>query len=81
MSEKGNHHKINYIEFHTNDIERSKKFYSTVFGWKFKDWGAEYIDCRAEDSFRKPIQLLGPRDISTLCPLRALRARIQGQCH
>ena len=50
MSQPASHHKINYIEFHTNDIERSKKFYSTVFGWKFKDWGPDYIDCNATDS-------------------------------
>jgi hypothetical protein len=28
MSNAGNHHKINYIEFHSTDIERTKKFYA-----------------------------------------------------
>jgi predicted enzyme related to lactoylglutathione lyase len=50
MSNPAQHHKINYIEFYTNDIERTKKFYSTVFGWSFTDWGPEYIDCTAADS-------------------------------
>jgi predicted enzyme related to lactoylglutathione lyase len=50
MSNPAQHHKINYIEFYTSDIERTKQFYSSVFGWSFKDWGPEYIDCRAEDS-------------------------------
>jgi hypothetical protein len=37
------HHKISYIEFASTDIERTKKFYSTVFGWSFQDWGPDYI--------------------------------------
>jgi predicted enzyme related to lactoylglutathione lyase len=43
MSNPGNHHKINYIEFASTDIERTKKFYATVFGWSFQDWGPDYI--------------------------------------
>jgi uncharacterized protein len=50
MSDSGNHHKINYIEFASSDIERAKQFYGTVFGWSFKDWGPAYIDCGATDS-------------------------------
>jgi hypothetical protein len=50
MSNAGQHHKISYIEFASTDIERTKQFYGTVFGWKFKDWGAEYIDCAPADS-------------------------------
>ena len=43
MSNAGNHHKINYIEFPSTDIERTKRFYATVFGWTFEDWGPEYV--------------------------------------
>ena len=43
MSNPGQHHKINYVEFTTTDIERTKRFYTTVFGWNFKDWGPDYI--------------------------------------
>jgi predicted enzyme related to lactoylglutathione lyase len=50
MSNSALHHKINYIEFHTNNIEGTKKFYSKVFGWSFKDWGPDYIDCNAESA-------------------------------
>jgi uncharacterized protein len=48
MSQAGNHHKINYIEFSTTDVERTKKFYSTAFGWTFQDWGPEYISFSPE---------------------------------
>jgi len=43
MSKPENHHKINYIEFTTDDIEKTRAFYGTVFGWTFQDWGPEYI--------------------------------------
>jgi predicted enzyme related to lactoylglutathione lyase len=43
MSNAGNHHKINYIEFHSTDIAQTKRFYSTVFGWSFVDYGPDYV--------------------------------------
>ena len=43
MSNPGMHHKISYIEFSTTEIERTKRFYTAVFGWSFQDWGPDYI--------------------------------------
>ena len=43
MSHPAHHHKIGYIEFTTNNIEQTKRFYSSVFGWSFQDWGPDYI--------------------------------------
>ena len=43
MSNRANHHKINYLEFPSTDLERTKKFYGAVFGWTFEDWGPEYV--------------------------------------
>ncbi len=34
--------KINYVEFPTRDIEATKAFFSTVFGWRFEDYGPDY---------------------------------------
>jgi predicted enzyme related to lactoylglutathione lyase len=48
MSKPSVHHRINYIEFTSTDIARTKQFYSTVFGWTFKDWGPDYIDSTPE---------------------------------
>jgi uncharacterized protein len=50
MSNPAQHHKIAYIEFTTTDIGRTKQFYSTVFGWSFKDWGPDYIDANADNA-------------------------------
>ncbi|STQ91428.1 VOC family protein [Iodobacter fluviatilis] len=36
------HHKINYIEMPSKDLNKSKAFFSTVFGWAFTDYGPEY---------------------------------------
>lgn len=48
MSQTGNHHAINYIEFASTDIEATKRFYSTVFGWSFVDYGPEYASFDAK---------------------------------
>ena len=34
--------RINYIEFKARDLEQTKAFYSTLFGWKFTDYGSTY---------------------------------------
>ena len=36
------HEKINYVEFPAKDIEATKTFFNTVFGWSFVDYGPEY---------------------------------------
>ncbi len=36
------HEKINYVEFPAKDIEATKRFFTTVFGWSFEDYGPEY---------------------------------------
>lgn len=43
MGNTAQHHAINYVEFSTTDITRTKAFYSTAFGWSFQDYGPEYI--------------------------------------
>jgi uncharacterized protein len=47
MSQAGNHHKINYIEFSASDVARAKQFYATVFGWEFQDYGPDYASFAA----------------------------------
>src|ERR1700733_2393131 len=47
MSAKQNHRHINYIELAATDIEAAKKFYSSVFGWTFTDYGPDYASFSA----------------------------------
>ncbi len=35
--------RIDYIEFPATDIPASKAFYSAAFGWRFTDYGPDYI--------------------------------------
>ncbi len=36
------HEKIDYLELPARDLEASKGFFSTVFGWSFIDYGPDY---------------------------------------
>lgn len=48
MSNAANHHhRINYIEFASTDIEKTKAFYAKVFGWSFVDYGPDYVSFTA----------------------------------
>lgn len=47
---------IDYIEFSAPDLAAIKKFYGTVFDWKFQDWGDEYMafsDGRVDGGFAR----------------------------
>ena len=35
--------KIDYIETPTKDIQKTKAFFEQLFGWKFQDFGPDYI--------------------------------------
>jgi predicted enzyme related to lactoylglutathione lyase len=37
------HHQIDYVEFPVTDIPATKAFYAGAFGWKFTDYGPEYV--------------------------------------
>ena len=39
--------KIDYVEIPSNDLSGSKAFFTSLFGWKFTDYGDEY--CSFED--------------------------------
>jgi predicted enzyme related to lactoylglutathione lyase len=33
---------VSYLEIPSNDVAASKRFYGSLFGWTFEDWGPEY---------------------------------------
>ncbi|MBN8230584.1 VOC family protein [Corallococcus macrosporus] len=50
------HHRIDYIELPVKDIAEAKRFYGTVFGWRFEDYGPDYtafMDGRLNGGFDK----------------------------
>lgn len=36
------HEKINYIEYPAKNIDATKRFFETAFGWAFVDYGPDY---------------------------------------
>lgn len=36
------HEKINYVELPSKDLETTKAFFESVFGWSFVDYGPDY---------------------------------------
>lgn len=50
-----NDRRIDYVEFGSTDLARTKAFYQSAFGWKFTDYGPEYSsfeDGRLAGGFR-----------------------------
>lgn len=50
------HNQIDYVEFPAIDIAATKNFYTSVFGWKFTDYGPDYVsfeDGRLGGGFEK----------------------------
>ncbi len=48
--------RIDYIEFPATDLEATKRFYGGAFGWRFTDWGPDYVsfeDGRLTGGFRR----------------------------
>ncbi len=37
------HNKINYVEYPARDLDATKLFFHTAFGWSFDDYGPDYI--------------------------------------
>ena len=42
MSQSEHDRRVDYIEFPATDLEQTKAFYRSVFGWKFTDFGPTY---------------------------------------
>jgi hypothetical protein len=60
MSQASHNNQIDYIEFPAVDIPKIKEFYSSVFGWKFEDYGPDYTsfaDGRIAGGFTKDAPL------------------------
>lgn len=42
MPQQEHNYQMDYVEFPASDIEATKQFYSSVFGWSFTDYGPNY---------------------------------------
>ncbi len=53
MSKPEHDRTIDYIEFGATDIEATKRFYAACFGWKFTDYGPDYVAVRRRAADRR----------------------------
>ena len=82
MSDRGNDNRIDNIEFNVLDIARCKRFYGSVFGWTFVDFGpayTEFTDGRLKGGFTtgEPVRPGGPLVILYADDLDQAAARIR----
>ncbi|MFV2074360.1 MAG: VOC family protein [Thermoanaerobaculales bacterium] len=82
MSQAENDKRIDYIEFAATDIEKTKAFYSSVFGWKFQDWGPDYAsfeDGRLKGGLRREdsVESGGPLVVVYAVDLEELESEIR----
>ncbi len=69
MKETG---KINYVEMPSRDIEATKAFFTSAFGWSFVDYGTEYVAIKnagLDGGFYKSDQISSPASGSVLVVL------------
>jgi uncharacterized protein len=82
MSNREHDRRIDYIEFPAADIEAAKRFYASVFGWEFKDYGPDYSsfrDGRLSGGFTRSTESRhgGPLVVIYAADLEAIEAKVQ----
>ena len=72
------------LEIPTVSVSEAKKFYGSIFGWKFEDYGPEYVsfmDGRLSGGFNQEIKVVknaGPLIIIYSTDLKDTRKKILG---
>lgn len=81
MSQAEQDRRIDYIEFASTDIGKTKTFYSELFGWVFTDYGPEYTsftDGRMNGGFyaTKEVSKGGPLVVLYAADLETMQTRV-----
>lgn len=76
--------RIDYVELPSADLDRSRRFYGEAFGWRFTDYGPDYLafdDGRLEGGFARSDRVAatrgGPLVILYAADLDAMAASIE----
>lgn len=82
MSQTNRDRRIDYVEFSTSNMEETKRFYSSVFGWKFTDYGPDYAsfsDGRLAGGFTvaSEIKAGGPLVVVYVADLEGLVSQVE----
>jgi len=84
MSQEEQDRRIDYIEFAVVDLQQAKRFYATVFGWSFTDYGSDYTsfaDGRLSGGFSRAetLQPGGPLVVVYALDLEQVEAAVVAQ--
>ena len=80
MSSNDRH--IDYVELPAGDVAASKRFYASVFGWTYQDWGDDYADTKSS-GVSSGLTAVGPQAPKTplvvifVTDLAAAKSRVQ----
>ena len=82
MAQEEHDKRVDYLEFKMTDLGAAKAFYSSVFGWKFQDWGPDYAsfeDGRLTGGFHlsEEVSRGGPLVIIYAVDLEAVEASVR----
>jgi predicted enzyme related to lactoylglutathione lyase len=82
MSSAEHDRRIDYIEFPATSIPEAKRFYSSVFGWTFEDYGPDYAsfaDGRLSGGFQTAArgQSGGPLVVIYAVDLEAMERKVR----
>jgi uncharacterized protein len=82
MSNAEHDRRIDYVEFSVQSVPEAKRFYGTVFGWSFEDYGPDYAsfaDGRLSGGFQTAAQVRGggPLVIIYAADLESMERRVR----
>lgn len=75
--------RLDYIELPASDIAATKQFYGAVFGWRFTDYGPDYVAFDSDgreggfNAERRVVREGGPLVVLFAAELDAMEARVK----
>jgi hypothetical protein len=84
MGQADQDRRVDYVEFGATDIERTRRFYERVFGWRFEDYGPDYTsfqDGRLSGGFTRdaPVRPANPLVVIYATQLEEMEAKIRSE--
>lgn len=81
MSNAEHDRRIDYIEFSVKSVPEAKRFYGSVFGWTFEDYGPDYAsfaDGRLSGGFQTAqVRSGGPLVVIYAADLESMERRVR----
>jgi uncharacterized protein len=84
MAQADHDRRVDYVEFGATDLERTRRFYEHVFGWKFEDYGPHYSsfqDGRLSGGFTRdaPVRPANPLVVIYAVRLEEVEEKIRSE--